>query len=42
MRCFLRHLDPGFRYVWSQNPARVRSHQDALRDGRTAWRWLIW
>ena len=30
---FSRYLDPAFRYVWSQNPARVRSRQDALRDG---------
>ena len=30
---FSRYLDPAFRYVRSQNPARVRSRQDALRDG---------
>ena len=30
---FLRYLDPGFRYVWTQGPARVRSREDALRDG---------
>jgi hypothetical protein len=30
---FSRYLDPAFRYVWSQNPARVRSREDALRDG---------
>ena len=30
---FSRYLDPAFRYVWSQNPARVRSRHDALRDG---------
>jgi hypothetical protein len=30
---FSRYLDPAFRYVWSQNPARVRSRRDALRDG---------
>ena len=30
---FSRYLDPAFRYVVSQNPARVRSRQDALRDG---------
>ena len=30
---FARYLDPAFRYVWAQNPARVRSRQDALRDG---------
>jgi hypothetical protein len=30
---FSRYLDPAFRYVRSQNPARVRSCQDALRDG---------
>jgi len=28
-----RYLDPAFRYVWSQNPARVRTREDALRDG---------
>ncbi|MBL7500904.1 hypothetical protein I6A84_13720 [Frankia sp. CNm7] len=26
-------VDPGFRYVFSQGPARVRCRQDALRDG---------
>jgi hypothetical protein len=26
-------LDPGFRYVLTQVPARVRSREDALRDG---------
>jgi len=30
---FLRYLDPGFRYVRAQGPARVRSREDALRDG---------
>jgi hypothetical protein len=30
---FSRYLDPVFRYVWSQNPARVRSREDALRGG---------
>jgi hypothetical protein len=30
---FSRYLDPAFRYVWSQTPARVRSREDALRDG---------
>jgi len=30
---FLRYLDPRFRYVKSQNPARVRSRDDALHDG---------
>lgn len=30
---FLRYLDPAFRYVWSQAPARVRSREDALREG---------
>jgi len=30
---FTRYLDPAFRYVSSQNPARVRSRDDALRDG---------
>lgn len=30
---FSRYLDPAFRYVRSQNPARVRSREDALRDG---------
>jgi hypothetical protein len=30
---FLRYLDPAFRYVKSQNPALVRSRDDALRDG---------
>jgi hypothetical protein len=30
---FSRYLDPAFRYVWSQNPARVRTRQDALRNG---------
>lgn len=30
---FLRYLDPGFRYVRAQVPARVRSREDALRDG---------
>jgi hypothetical protein len=30
---FSGYLDPAFRYVWSQGPARVRSREDALRDG---------
>lgn len=30
---FLRYLDPAFRYVKSQIPARVRSRDDALREG---------
>ena len=30
---FLRYLDPGFRYVRTQVPALVRTHEDALRDG---------
>ena len=30
---FAGYLDPAFRYVWSQNPARVRSREDARRDG---------
>jgi hypothetical protein len=30
---FSRYLDPAFRYVKSQSPARVRSRDDALRDG---------
>jgi hypothetical protein len=30
---FTRYLDPAFRYVRSQSPARVRSQDDALRDG---------
>jgi hypothetical protein len=30
---FLRYLDPAFRYAKSQNPARVRCRDDALRDG---------
>jgi hypothetical protein len=30
---FSRYLDPAFRYVRSQSPARVRSRDDALRDG---------
>jgi hypothetical protein len=30
---FLRYLDPGFRYVRTQVPARVRTREDALRDG---------
>lgn len=30
---FGRYLDPAFRYVKSQNPALVRSRDDALRDG---------
>lgn len=30
---FRSYLDPAFRYVNSQNPARVRSREDALRDG---------
>jgi hypothetical protein len=30
---FSRYLDPALRYVWSQKPARVRSREDALRDG---------
>jgi hypothetical protein len=30
---FRSYLDPAFRYVWSQSPARVRSREDALRDG---------
>jgi hypothetical protein len=32
-KVFLRYLDPGFRYVKSQNPALVRCRDDALRDG---------
>jgi len=30
---FSRYLDPAFRYVRTQTPARVRSRDDALRDG---------
>jgi hypothetical protein len=30
---FSRYLDPAFRYVRSQNPARARSREDALREG---------
>ncbi|MBO0837455.1 MAG: hypothetical protein J2P28_18370 [Actinobacteria bacterium] len=30
---FSRYLDPAFRYVRFQSPARVRSRDDALRDG---------
>jgi hypothetical protein len=30
---FLRYLDPAFRYVRSQIPARARSREDALREG---------
>jgi hypothetical protein len=30
---FLRYLDPAFRYVRSQVPARARSREDALREG---------
>ena len=30
---FRRYLDPAFRYVRTQNPALVRSRDDALRDG---------
>ena len=30
---FSRYLDPAFRYVRSQSPARVRSRDDVLRDG---------
>lgn len=30
---FARYVDPGFRYALRQNPARVRSRDDALRDG---------
>ena len=30
---FSRYLDPAFRYVVTQTPARVRSRDDALRDG---------
>jgi hypothetical protein len=30
---FSRCLDPAFRYVRSQSPARVRSRDDVLRDG---------
>jgi hypothetical protein len=30
---FLRYLGPGFRYIRIQVPARVRTREDALRDG---------
>lgn len=30
---FSRYVDPAFRYAYRQNPARVRSRDDALRDG---------
>jgi hypothetical protein len=30
---FLSYLDPSFRYVFSQGPARVRHRVDAQRDG---------
>lgn len=30
---FARYLGPGFRWAYRQNPARVRSRDDALRDG---------
>jgi hypothetical protein len=37
---FSRYLDPAFRYVRSQSPARVRSRDDALRDGLNwPWNW---
>jgi hypothetical protein len=32
-KMFLRYVDPAFRYAMSQNPALVRSRDDALRDG---------